>query len=73
MQYIKAEYKELQYRAYVTDALKIIAENTAKYAGGSTLTKRYIEIADDSKPKPQKTAEQIIEEVTKKAGLEVIG
>ena len=63
------------YRIYVTDSLKIVAENVAKCAvgGGTTLNKRYIEIVDDSKPKPQKTAEQVIDEVIKNAGLEVIG
>lgn len=65
------KYKDEIYRVYITDALKIIAENTAKFAGGSHLTKRYVEMIGIIKPEPKKTAEQIIDEVTKKAGLEV--
>lgn len=71
-QYIKREYKDELYRIYLTDSLKIIAENTAKFVGGKSLTKRYFDMTNDEKPKPEKSAEQIIEEVTKNAGLEVI-
>lgn len=73
MQYIKREYRTLLYRIYMTDAVKIIAENAAHFAGGSTLAKRYYDMLGEEKPKPEKTAEQIIDEVTKNAGLEVIG
>lgn len=63
--------EEYLYRMYVSDCLRIITENTAKFAGGSFMKMRYSELID-SKPKPQKSAEEIIEEVTKNAGLEVI-
>lgn len=59
------------FRMYVSDCLRIITENTAKFAGGSFMKMRYSELID-SKPKPQKSAEEIIAEVTKNAGLEVI-
>lgn len=36
----------------MTDALKIIAENTAKFAGGSVPKLRYKDIMD---PKPEET------------------
>ena len=36
--------KEQAYRVYVTDALKIIGENTAKYAGGSYMKVRYLDV-----------------------------
>lgn len=68
-QYIKREYL---YRIYLTDALKLIADNTAKFVGGKSLTKRYFDMINDEKPKPEKSPEQIIDEVTKNAGLEVI-
>lgn len=37
---------------YLTDVLKIIGENTAKYAGGSYMKARYLDITN---PKPQET------------------
>lgn len=63
--------KETAYRIYVTDALKTISENTAKYSGGSYLTKRY---ADIIKPGPvdSRTGEEIAADVIKKAGLKVV-
>lgn len=63
--------EEYLYRMYVSDCLRIITENTAKFAGGSFMKMRYSELID-SKPKLQKSAEEIIAEVTKNAGLEVI-
>lgn len=44
--------KEQAYRVYLTDVLKIIGENTAKYAGGSYMKARYLDITN---PKPQET------------------
>lgn len=35
---------------YVTDALKTMTENTANFAGGSTLSKRYVDLIDRSAP-----------------------
>lgn len=44
---------------YVTDALKLIAENTAKYAGGGYIQKRYADVIT-----PQKEETRTPEEVT---------
>lgn len=63
--------EEYLYRMYVSDCLRIITENTAKFAGGSFMKMRYSELIDIN-PKPQKSAEEIIAEVAKNAGLEVI-
>lgn len=56
---------------YVTDALKIIGENTARYAGGSHMTQRW---ADVITPKNQdtRTGAEIAADVIKKAGLKVV-
>ena len=35
--------EERRYRAYLTDALMIITENTAKFAGGKHLTQRWVD------------------------------
>ena len=40
------ELEEKQYRVYVTDGLKAVAENTAKFAGGTYLSRRWIEYID---------------------------
>ena len=47
------------YRIYVTEALKVVAENTAKPYGGRVLTLRYAEIIDKT-PKDERTADDIV-------------
>ncbi len=49
---IKRQAEEQAYRIYVTDALKIIGENTAKLSCGNYLTHRYI---DAITPRKQET------------------
>lgn len=50
---------------YVTDALRIIGENTAKYAGGSYLKARWTDIIHPPKEETR-TADEIIERMKKK-------
>jgi hypothetical protein len=57
--YFKKEQHEKAYKMYITDALKIIAENTAKQVGGSYLTARYAEIIEPVKQETR-TANEII-------------
>ncbi len=52
---------------YVTDALKAVAENTAKYAGGGYIKVRYIEIIDPP-PEETRTGEEIIAQMKAKLG-----
>jgi hypothetical protein len=52
---------------YVTDALKAVAENTAKYAGGGYIKARYIEIIDPPKEETR-TGEEIITQMKAKLG-----
>ena len=58
------------FRAYLTDGIKAIADNTAAlHPKGVSLKFRYIEIIDDIKSdeqpeKPEETAEQIIERIS---------
>lgn len=53
------------YRIYVTDALKAISENTAKFAGGSYMKIRYAEVINP-KPEETRTADEIITNITDK-------
>lgn len=56
---------------YVTDALKAITENTQNFAGGVTLSKRYIDlITRDKEPedaeKEGMEANEIVDRITQK-------
>lgn len=69
MRYCIAKFRkdnlDTTYRIYVTDALKIIAENTSKYAGGSYMKIRFSEIINP-KPEETRTADEIITGITDK-------
>lgn len=58
------------YRFYVTNALKILTTNTAKFAGGTELTKTYREIisndAVQSEEQQEKEAQDIIKNMKAK-------
>ena len=48
MRYAMARYqsqqRDLAYRIYVTDCLRIISENTAKFGGGAYITAKFVDI-----------------------------
>lgn len=71
MRYCLARHEEKQqgkaYRVYVTDALQIVAENTARFAGGKHLERRYIDVITPKK-EDTRTGEEIKEHM--KAVLE---
>ena len=75
MRYAIARYqsqqRDLAYRIYVTDCLRIISENTAKMCGGSYITAK---LADIINPKPvdDRTGEEIAADIINRAGIEVI-
>lgn len=58
--------EEKQYRIYLTDALMVIANNTARAFGGSTVTMRYSDII---KPQDTRTGDDIAVDVMQRAGL----
>ena len=54
----------------MTDALKLITENTAKNVGGSMLTMRYCDIIDREKPQEEeKSADEIIDNIRYKLSM----
>lgn len=53
------------YQVYVTDALRLIGEHTAKYAGGSYQKARWADIINPPKEETR-TADEIIEHIKKK-------
>ena len=75
MRYALTRYKmyqrEVAYRIYVTDCLRMMTENTARFAKGSYMQKRYADYLKSPVP-DRRTGEQIAADVIKKAGLVVI-
>ena len=75
MRYAMARYqsqqRDLAYRIYVTDCLRIISENTAKFGGGSYITAKFVDIINP-KPVEKRTGEEIAADIIKRAGIEVI-
>lgn len=77
MRYVLARYRkhmrDLTYRIYVTDCLRIITENTAKCSagGGTYMTGRYIDSMKRTKV-DNRTGTEIAADIIKKAGLVVI-
>ncbi len=76
MRYAIARYqsqqRDLAYRIYVTDCLRIISENTAKMVrGGSYITANFSDIINP-KPADNRTGEEIAADIIKRAGIEVI-
>lgn len=75
MRYAMARYqsqqRDLAYRIYVSDCLRIISENTAKLGGGSYITAKLSDIINP-KPADNRTGEEIAADIIKRAGIEVI-
>ncbi|MCM1315127.1 MAG: hypothetical protein NC205_00980 [Prevotella sp.] len=66
--FIKYKNQQFIYQNYVCNCLKVIAENTARFAGGHTIAKTLNEILA-YKPPENKSVGQIIAEITANAGL----
>ena len=75
MRYAMARFnhhqRDLAYRIYVSDCLRIISENTAKMSGGSYITAKFADIINP-KPADNRTGEEIAADIIKRAGIEVI-
>ena len=75
MRYAMARFnqhqRDLAYRIYVADCLRIISENTAKMVDGSYITAKFADIINP-KPVDNRTGEEIAADIIKLAGIEVI-
>lgn len=58
----RAEQEEKAYRIYVTDTLKCIAENTAKFGGGNYIKTRFYDVIN-IEPEKESTEIRTPEEV----------
>lgn len=65
--------EEKLYRIYITDALKILTENTSNFAGGTKIEQRFADLAyEDKKPQKQtESADEIKERI--KNGINNLG
>ena len=63
--FFKKEQHEKAYKSYVTDALRIITENTAKANGGRYLQARYAEMIEPLKEE-KRTANEVIIDLKEK-------
>ena len=75
MRYAMARYqsqqRDLVYRIYVTDCLRIISENSAKMCGGSYMKAKFSDIINP-KPVDNRAGEEIAADIIKRAGIEVV-
>lgn len=69
MRYVMARYereqRELAYRIYISDALRTISENTAKFGGGGYMKVRFADIIMP-RPEDDRTSDEIIGHIREK-------
>lgn len=74
MRYAQARYnqhqRDLAYRIFVSEGLRILTENTAKMAQGAYLIVNFLDIINP-KPKDERSGAEIASDVLKRAGIEV--
>ena len=75
MRYVTTRYqsqqRDLIYRIYVTNCLRIITENTAKQAGGNYMTAEYMDLIHPKK-KDDKTGNEIVADFIQSSGIKVV-
>ena len=75
MRYATARFnqhqRDLAYRIYVTDCLRMATENTAKMSQGTYTAARFYDMINQ-KPVANRTGEEIAADIIKRAGIEVI-
>ena len=68
---IVEQYEVERYRAYLYECIRIIGENTAGLVKEGKYIPTTYDEAIHQKPQDNRTAEEIVADVVKKAGLEV--
>ena len=75
MRYAIARYqsqqRDLAYRIYVTDCLRMVTENAAKMSQGAYTAARFYDVINPKHVEKQ-TGEEIAADIIKRAGIEVI-
>ena len=70
MSKVNQQAKDTAYRVYITDCLKLIAENTANISRGQYMKSRYYDVIRPAKV-DTRTGDEIVEDIIKRAGLVV--
>lgn len=69
MRYVNARYRsdrrDLAYRIYVSESLRIISENTARFGGGTYVTERFADMLGlgNAEEEETRTREEVIGQV----------
>ena len=63
--------RDLAYRIYVAECLRMISENAASGGGGSYMAVKFEDIITP-KPVDNRTGEEIAADIIKRAGIEVV-
>ena len=75
MRYATARYqsqqRDLAYRIYIADCLRMVTENTAKAVCGSYISAKFADIINP-KPVDNRAGEEIAADIINRAGIEVI-
>lgn len=65
--------RDLSFRVYLTDAVRLAAENAAHIGGGAVMRDRWADTLDERRPvEDTRDAEEIIADIAEKAGLTII-
>ena len=67
----KKEQEDKAVKIYYAECLRIISENSAKMCGGSYMKAKFTDIINP-KPADNRTGEEIVADIIKRAGIEVI-
>ena len=70
MSKVNQQTKDTAYRVYITDCLKLIAENTANISRGQYMKARYYDVIHPVKF-DTRTGDEIVEDIINRAGLVV--
>lgn len=62
---VQAVAKDDVYKMYITDAIKILCENSAKMSGGAYIKARYVDLIAEKKDDPR-TSEEIISGISER-------
>lgn len=63
----RKQQEEMAWRVYVSDALKLVAENTERFAGGAHMSKRFFDFIKPQSSE-QLTSSQVISNIRNKIG-----
>ena len=65
--------RDESFRVYLTDAVRLAAENAAHIGGGSVMSRRWAEIVENPRDTDDgRTADEIVADIAERAGLTLV-